>query len=277
VEDTFNLIGHAMEVVVDCAAVVAGMEAGEIRQQAGTELLGQKSIKAALDIDWDDETEQQNALHRLLDDVARLRAWVQSHLSSEAKDPPLKEALDLLERVVEQDIEPDPESGGHRIREGTAKDRRISIVDGEMRHGRKSKSRVINGFKRHVATHLDTGLLLAATVRPANEKEYLAENDIRPDVERLGRVVELHIDRGYLAGNWARQLQCDGLLVLSKPWSTKSERFTKADFNFDFESGVATCPAGATTPIRRTTPDQPERATFPVDVCRGCDLREKCL
>lgn len=183
----------------------------------------------------------------------------------------------MLERVVEQDIEPDPDGDGSRIRKGTAKDRRISIVDGDMRHGRKSKSRVINGFKRHVATDLDSGLILAATARPANQREHLAEADIKTDVERLGKVAELHIDRGYLSGNWPRQLHEAGRPVFSKPWSGQGERFSKADFIFDFEAAAATCPDGATAPIRRSSPEQPERVNFGAATCRTCELRASCL
>lgn len=151
------------------------------------------------------------------------------------------------------------------------------MTDGEMRHGRKSKSRVINGFKRHVATDLDSGLILAATVRPANEREFAAEDDIRPDVERFGEIIELHIDRGYLSGRWPRGLHARGDAVFSKPWSGQTSRFGKADFHFDFETGTATCPSGATAPIRRTSPEQPERATFTSATCRACELRAACL
>lgn len=277
VEDTFNLIGHAMEVVVECAAVVAEMAPEDVRQQSGVKLLGQSSIKAALDVDWDDKAQQQHALERLLEDVATLRSWVAENLGRMEKEPPLKEALDILQRVVEQDIEPDPEGGGSRIRKGTARDRRISIVDGEMRHGRKSKSRTINGFKRHVATELNHGLILAATVRPANEREHFAEEDLRPDVERIGEVAELHIDRGYLSGNWPRELHTNGCPVLSKPWAAQNERFGKANFLFDFSSATVTCPNGSTASIKRTAPEQPERATFRSATCRDCELRASCL
>lgn len=277
VEDTFNLIGHAMEVVVQCAAAVTAMTPEEVRQQAGTELLGRSSIKAALDIDWDDEEQQQQALNRLLQDVAMLRTWVHQHLNDAVEQPPLKEALELLARVIEQDIEPDPGGGDSRIRQGTAKDRTISVTDGQMRHGRKSKSRVINGYKRHIATELSCGLILAATVRPANEREYVAEQEIRPDVERIGQVAELHIDRGYLSGTWPQQLHAEGLPVLSKPWAAHSGRYGKADFTFDFDSAIATCPSGAQAPIRRTAPEKPARATFRAATCRACSLSSRCL
>lgn len=49
---------------------------------------------------------------------------------------------------------------GIRIRRGVAKDRRISVEESEMRHGRKSSSRRFDGYKRHLGVDLDTGLVL---------------------------------------------------------------------------------------------------------------------
>jgi hypothetical protein len=277
VEDTFNLIGHAMEVVVECAAVVADLSAEEVRRRAGTRLLGQSSIKVALDINWDDPAEQQAALQRLLVDVEALRGWVSSQLKNESDSPPLRQALDLLAKVVEQDLEPDPGGGGARIRRGVAKDRTISVTDPEMRHGRKSRSRVINGFKRHIATDLDSHLILAASVRPANEREHAVEVEVRPDIARIGDVTELHIDRGYLAGTWPKRLFAEGKTVLSRPWRRNSPRFTKSDFTFDFEDGTVTCPAGETANIRPGRPGKPGRAAFSSPTCRACPKRLDCL
>ena len=112
--------------------------------RAGLELVGRSSLKAALDIDWDDPKQKHDALQRLLGEVDRFRDWLREHLDPTRDAPPLRAALALLAQVIEQDLEPDPEGGGQRIREGTAKDRRISVSDPDMRHGRKSRSRVIN-------------------------------------------------------------------------------------------------------------------------------------
>ena len=38
-----------------------------------------------------------------------------------------------------------------RIREGVADDRRVSIEDSQMRHGRKSKTERFNGYQQHIA------------------------------------------------------------------------------------------------------------------------------
>jgi len=40
--------------------------------------------------------------------------------------------------------------GSVKLRSGVAKERRISIEDEDMRHGRKSRSQKIDGYKRHV-------------------------------------------------------------------------------------------------------------------------------
>jgi hypothetical protein len=40
-----------------------------------------------------------------------------------------------------------------------------------MRHGRKSKSKRFNGYKRHIAADLHTDLIFACAVTPANRPE----------------------------------------------------------------------------------------------------------
>ena len=42
------------------------------------------------------------------------------------------------------------EQGKASLIKGVAKDRRISVEDGQMRHGRKSRSVRVDGYKRHV-------------------------------------------------------------------------------------------------------------------------------
>lgn len=276
VEDTFNLIGHAIAVVVRCTAAVVGLTESEVRKRAGTTVAGGASIKASLDIDWDDPVQQKEALQQLLDDAEALRAWISDNVPEAPTSPPLRHALQLLAQVIEQDLEPDPQGSGHRIREGTAKDRRISITDGAMRHGRKSKSTTIKGFKRHIATDLDTGVILAVTVRPANEPEYRAEDDLRPGVEAVASVHELHIDRGYLAGSWPRELHQAGHRVLAKPWRDQGSRIPKSAFRFDFQAHQVTCPEGQVATIRKGVDGKPDRVRFSVKTCRACPRREEC-
>ncbi len=112
--------------------------------------------------------------------------WVTARLPDELTRPPLEEQVATLRQIIAQDLEPDPDGSGRmRIRHGVAEDRRVSIEDKEMRHGRKTKSKRFNGYKRHLAIDLDTVLVLAVAVLPANRPEQEAasepQNRISPD------------------------------------------------------------------------------------------------
>ncbi|RMH21475.1 MAG: IS1182 family transposase [Gemmatimonadetes bacterium] len=271
VEDTFNLIGHALDVVVSCAAHAAQLSPEAVREGAALEVLGGTSIKASLDIDWDDKREQHRALQRLLADVRRLREWLGVHLRAHVGEPPLRDALDQLERVIGQDLEPDPDNGGSRIARGTARDRQISISDPEMRHGRKSRSQVIKGYKRFIARELDHGLIVGVTVQPANQPERDATETLREQASAFGDVVELHIDRGFLASEWAKDVHERGDVVSCRPWPTRNRGlFGKQDFELDLEAGTARCPGGVTTQIGEKS------ARFPAKSCDACPLRARC-
>ncbi len=271
VEDTFNLLGHALETVVQCTAQVLGCSTAQVLAEAQMKLLGQSSLKAALDIDWDDERQQRDALGRLLDEVKRLRLWLVAKLPDQINQPPLKEALALVERIIEQDLEPDPDGTGSRIKRGVAKDRLISVVDPDMRHGRKAKSKLFNGYKRHIARELDSGLILAATVRPANEPEHYAADILRPEIEAHGKIAELHIDRGYLASHWTHDRFETGQRILAKPWTPRNgDRFPKTAFIIDLGHAVVRCPEDRTADIRLNV------ARFEASDCDSCPSRERC-
>jgi hypothetical protein len=271
VEDTFNLLGHALDVVVDCAAQVLGVDAAAVRADAQLELLGGSSLKATLDIDWDDDAQQRHALTRLLDEVKRLHKWLGAQLPDQIHQPPLREALALVERVIAQDLEPDPHGAGMRIKRGVAKDRRVSVTDPDMRHGRKSKSKLFNGYKRHLARELEHGLILAATVRPANEPEHYAAEILRPEVEAHGSVAELHIDRGYLASTWTHEMFVRGERILAKPWPSRNgDRFPKTAFHIDLERALVRCPEDRLAPIGHGI------ARFDADACDACPSRNRC-
>ena len=171
VEDTFNLIGHAVRDVVHTVAARLEISFDEAARRGGVPLVAGSSLKAALDVDWDDPKQKKSALETLLQQVGELRVFLEKELADGLDAPPLSEQWATVEQIIGQDIEPDPEGGGSRIRQGVAKERRISISDGEMRHGRKSKSGRIDGYKRHLAVDLDAKLILAATVTPANRPE----------------------------------------------------------------------------------------------------------
>ena len=97
----------------------------------------------------------------------------------------MQEVLETIGQIVAQDTEPDPEGapGARRITKHVAPDRRISIEDADMRHGRTSSSKTFNGFKEHFALDLDSTVTREVGVCPANAPEHEA-------VERLAETLE---------------------------------------------------------------------------------------
>jgi hypothetical protein len=121
VEDTINLMGHALRKALGVIAVLQGRGQAEgiagLAEQAGAPMLAASSLKAALDRDWDDPA---------------------------ARDAALAEVLGCLDAV-----------------EAFA-----------------SRSVLFDGYKRHVLTDLDTGLIPAVGITPANVPEATVTDDI---------------------------------------------------------------------------------------------------
>ena len=73
-----------------------------------------------------------------------------------------------------------------------------------MRHGRKTRSVRIDGYKRHVLTDLDTELVPAVGVTPANVAEAQVADQVKADLDAQGLTLgELGIDRAYLTRAWS--------------------------------------------------------------------------
>jgi hypothetical protein len=272
VEDTFNLLGHAARKLVDCAAEIIDMPRDEICKRAGIPLLLHRSVKAGLDLNWSDPEEKERALEILVDQVTSLHDWIEKkHLALEEQVQPYIEAV---AQVRKQDLEEDAK-GRVRIRQGVAEDRRVSIEDAQMRHGRKSKSKRFNGYKQHIAADLDTGLIAACAVTPANRPEEEAMPELKADIDKQGRTVgELSIDRAYINSALVAEVISGGAEVVAKPWAARNFRpdlFTKTDFKIDMRSRTITCPAGQVEAF-----EPGEVVEFDPERCGSCPLRSKC-
>lgn len=277
VEDTINLIGHAARKVVRCVAELLDCEYESICKKAGIPLLLDSSIKKALDRDWSDARAKGEAVDILARQVNSLERWIDKHLADEAGQPPLDQLLKTLREIIAQDLEPDPDGGGSRIIDGVAKDRRISIEDPEMRHGRKSKSKTIKGYKRHVATDLNSSAIIACAITPANHPEHEALPQLKSDIDvQHIRFKEGHFDRAYMGSPTVNKLEEEGATIFCKPWKShntkNTEMFTKEDFDLDLRSMKITCPGGQTQPLTLG-----QTIYFGDDgACNQCVLRSQC-
>jgi hypothetical protein len=89
VEDRVNLLGHALRKAVSVIARKPGRGLAEVAAEAGAELVGgPMSLKAALDLEWDDPVAIPQALRAVLAAVAAVEAWLESPTApAEAADP----------------------------------------------------------------------------------------------------------------------------------------------------------------------------------------------
>ena len=246
VEDTINLLGHAARNVASCAASLLKWPTERLCREAGIPLLLESSIKKGLDREWSDPEQKADAIKVLADQAASLTTWVQLHLADELTKPPLDQEMKTLQQIIAQDLEPDPTPGGGvRIRQGVAADRRVSIKDPEMRHGRKSKTKRFNGYKRHIAADLDSNIILACAITPANRPEEEATPALKIDIDRQNLIIdELYMDRAYINSLFTQDVQDAGGEVFCKPWFARNGAlFTKQDFKINMRDlTIRGCP-----------------------------------
>jgi transposase len=271
VEDTFNLMGHALRKALGVIAVLQGrgQAAGTavVAAQAGVPQLAASSLKAALDRDWDDPAAREDALAVVLGLLDQVEAFIAGQAGPQAAAVAVAAAC----QVRDQDV--DLGGAAPALRRGVARDRRISIEDSQMRHGRKSRSVLFDGYKRHVLRDLDTELVPAVGITPANAPEASVTGDIQADLQAAGReLAELHIDRAYLSSALVRDRSPD-LAIYCKAWRVRNTggRFAKDQFSLDFDTGQLTCPAGAAMPF-----EPGKTVRFPAATCTACPLRARC-
>lgn len=185
----------------------------------------------------------------------------------------MHEVLETIEQIVAQDTEPDPEGGpsGRRIKQPVAPDRRISIEDAAMRHGRKSSAKTFNGFTEHVALDVDSKVTRAVVVCPANQPEHEAVELLAAELEKGLGLFQLDSDLWDMASPRIPQGAAQGVPSIARPWPQGGSLFPKDDFPLDFPHATVTCPHGQTVPM---VPGKD--AQFPARACDGCPGRAQC-
>jgi hypothetical protein len=231
------------------------------------------SIKAGLDIDWSDARQKATAIDTVERQVSSLQRWVERNLDKYENEP-LRPYIEAITLVRDQDLERAAD-GTTAIQQGVAADRRISIEDAEMRHGRKSRSKRFDGYKEHVARDLDVPAIVACAVTPANRPEEEGAAPIAEDIEHQGfTIAEAHVDRAYVTSPVIAATLESGGSVFAKPWAQRARRaglFSKADFRIDLRAGTVTCPAGQVEQFEPGSTVQ-----FDPEVCGPCPLRANC-
>ena len=156
--DTVTLIGSALRGLL-------GVVAAEVEAELRAVLCGGEDYLTTgkPQIDWDD----RDARERLIDSRARDGFAVLGVLHGRELGPEVTRAATLLATVLGQDLE-EGTDGVFRIARRVARDRVISTVDPQSRHGHKTAARGFDGYKGHVALDPDSEIITATTLTPGN-------------------------------------------------------------------------------------------------------------
>jgi hypothetical protein len=216
----------------------------------------------------------------------------------------LAEAATLLAEVVGQDLD-EGDDGCFRIARRVAKDRIISTVDPEARHGHKTSAHRFDGYKGHIAIDPDTEIITATTVTPGNSGDAVPvaellkgdlpaplandeagsdspdENAAHADpADGAGTTppeepLTVYGDAAYGAGEVLELLDEAGAASRCKvqPPVARAGLFAKDAFTIDLEIATVTCPAGQQA---RLSPHGSEFVARFGTVCAACPLLERC-
>ena len=237
-------------------------------------------------IDWDDPDARAVLIASRARDGYAVLAVLHGRELTEA----VEQASALLATVLGQDLDPG-EDGVFRTARRVAKDRVISTVDPDARHGHKTASRGFDGYKGHAAVDPDSEIITATTVTPGNTGDTAAAEDLITDLldntdgpgtdgpgTRGGQEPIVYGDAAYGTGEFHEQLGGAGIESRCKTQAPTAAGglFSKDRFGIDVAAMTATCPAGVSAPIRAPRNGDGGGIAYFGQACAGCSLRSQC-
>ena len=217
-------------------------------------------------IEWSDRVARDALITGLVNDAEAVLSAAQHSASSEVAG----EAIGLLALVSGQDVEPGEEPGTWKIARKVAKDRVISTVDVEARHGHKSTAVRKDGFKAHLGVEPDTGIITAVKVTPANAPDGPVGVELMAGEEDG---LEVLADSAYGSGTTRAQLHERHHRLVIKPLPSRPKftgAFMRDDFVVEHAARTVTCPAGHLAHLSKGG-----IATF-APHCGSCPLKARC-
>jgi Transposase DDE domain/Transposase domain (DUF772) len=221
--------------------------------------------------DWDDPLARET----LVDGLVRDALAVLGVLDGETLPLRAIEPVNMLALVAGQDVAAG-DDGVFRIVRKVAKDRTISTVDPEARHGHKSRNRRFDGYKAHLSMDPDSELIDNVVVTPGNVHDAAAVTDLLADHVDEDVKPDVMGDSAYSSADTIEELTAKGFTPVAKVRAAKGRggRFGKDAFTIDLHNDTVTCPAAHAVMIRRTA-DGGGRADF-AGHCALCPLRAQC-
>ena len=183
--------------------------------------------------------------------------------------------------MVGQDLRQD-EDDRFVIARRVAKDRIISTVDHEARHGRKTAARAFDGYKGHLAVDPESELITNTIVTAGNVADGAVAEELITDLledggeDGGGEAPSVYGDSAYGSGAFQELLAAHGIESCCRTQrpTIPHNRFSKERFAIDLEGGTVTCPNEVTVPIRRRSGGS--GTAYFQSACGGCPLRARC-
>ena len=258
--------------------------------------------------DYDDPA----AREALVDALAKDAHAVLLVLDGGVWEPGVEQAGRLLATVVGQDLD-EGSDGVFRIARRVAKDRVISTVDPQARHGHKTAARGFDGYKGHVGIDPDSEIITGTTAtagnvgdadaamdlladdlpaKPADTKPF--EDESASDLDDLVSADgdgsneagaeddsdddQLHVygDAAYGAGELQERFEDSDIANRCKVQPASAPQgglFSKDEFDIDLQAGTVGCPAGQRADPARSWWRR-DRRVRPMG--RDCPLASQC-
>jgi len=287
VKDTYNLLADGIRKLMRELAKPTQQSYKVWVDGNGYERYLASSIKGEAEVDWDLESARDEFLKGIVLDAERLLILAKATAKNEKEQKSIEPHIALLKQLIGQDVERHGEA--MKLKKGVAKDRVISVQDPEMRHGRKSSSKLFNGHKASIAVDSESQLITAVEVLAGNVSDPTQALELTQKSEsNTGLDVEETIgDCAYGDGN-TRQTFVDAnrKLVAKMAQHGRHNQLNKEQFQIDLEKMSCTCPAGTTTtqliPQGKSEDKDgkiiPHRAfLFDAVICTTCPVRSDCI
>ena len=291
--DTVTLIRSAIRGLLRaCDQELAGELRGVLRRDDDYVSAGKPVC------DYDDAVAREALVDALAQDARALLDALEGRELGAA----LAQAAELLATVTGQDLEQDA-GGVFRIARKVAKDRVISTVGPQARHGHKTSARGFDGYKGHIAVDPDSEVITATGVTPGNSGDAEAAGGLIADLlpgdqasagsgagteaggpgAGAGPAVAgddqaaVYGDAAYGSGELPERVEDAGIHagVKVQPPAAVKGHFPKDRFIIDLHAGTVTCPASVTVPIVAATGRHAGTARFGA-ACRTCPLAAQC-
>lgn len=286
VQDTVRLLGDGLRSLGKAWARATRTSLEAVARQWDLDLLLAKSTKGAFPIDWRDRDQRAgvfDVLARQAIDVVQLVRRELPAIRPGKRKGILRRCRSFL-KVIGDDLEGD-EQGRLVVARRVARDRLVSVLDPQARHGRKSRSRTFNGFKMHVLGDVVGGLIASVAVTKGNEHDGApAPRLIRRAKALCDEIEQVLADTAYGGARLrhvCRHLSDVEVLSPPPPVTLPKGKLGRQDMDIDFESWTVTCAAGV--PNSKWTWSssaeygvQVRRYCWPANTCASCSLHDAC-